>query len=129
MRAFGLILTFWCCVVGLDADETKSSIQNGLLQKFFSLQQPSDLSPEDQLSATSNRLQANFDLWLQSPDAYNHKALSECAIFPEGRVYPFAIPALAYANQALTAPAQRNHSAAQMQKFDTHKFPRIGANH
>jgi hypothetical protein len=77
----------------------------------------SSLGTEEVLKVNASRLREQFDQWLKEPDAYHQRALRECSAFPEGRIYPFAIPALAYANMALGDAKQRQHSAAQMQKL------------
>jgi hypothetical protein len=78
---------------------------------------PSSLSTEEVLKVNASRLREQFDQWLKEPNAYHQRALCECSAFPEGRIYPFAIPALAYANMGLGDAKQRQHCAAQMQKL------------
>jgi hypothetical protein len=78
---------------------------------------PSSPSTEEVLEVNASRLREQFDQWLKEPDAYRQRALRECSAFPEGRIYPFAIPALGYANMGLGDAKQREHSAAQMQKL------------
>ena len=77
----------------------------------------STLSTEDALKVNSSRLLERFDQWLKEPNVYHRRALRECSVFPEGRIYPFAIPALAYANVGLGDANERKHCAAQMQKL------------
>jgi len=78
---------------------------------------PSSLSTDEVLKVNASRLREQFDQRLKEPEAYHQRALRECSAFPEGRIYPFAIPALAYANVGLGDAKQRQHSAAQMQKL------------
>jgi len=78
---------------------------------------PSSLSAEEVLKVNASTLREQFDHSLKEPDAYRQRALRECSPFPEGRIYPFAIPALGYANMGLGDAKQRQHSAAQMQKL------------
>ena len=78
---------------------------------------PSSLSTEEVLKVNASTLREQFDHWLKEPEAYRHRALRECSLFPEGRIYPFAIPALGYGNMGLGDAKQRQHSAAQMQKL------------
>src|ERR1017187_10257013 len=61
----------------------------------------SALSTEEALKVNASRLRERFDQWLKEPNAYHQRALRECSAFPEGRIYPFAIPALGYANVGL----------------------------
>ena len=77
---------------------------------------PSSLSTEEVLEVNASRLREQFDQWLKEPDAYYQRALRECSEFPEGRIYPFAVPALGYANLGLGDAKKRQHSAAKMQK-------------
>jgi hypothetical protein len=78
---------------------------------------PSSLNTEQVLKFNANTLREQFDDWLNDPDTYRQRALRECSVFPEGRMYPFAIPALGYANLGLGDAKQRQHCAAQMQKL------------
>ena len=77
----------------------------------------SALSTEETLKVNASRLRERFDEWLEEPNVYSRRALLECSAFPEGRIYPFAIPALAYANLGLGAANERKHCAAQMRKL------------
>lgn len=72
---------------------------------------------ESVLSNTTARLLIHFDKLLQEPAVYRPKALLECGMFPEGRIYPFAIPAMAYANLALAEPGKRQEYSVQMEKL------------
>ena len=78
---------------------------------------PSSLNTEQVLKFNANTLREQFDDWLNDPDTYRQRALRECSVSPEGRMYPFAIPALGYANLGLGDAKQRQHCAAQMQKL------------
>jgi len=77
----------------------------------------SALSTEETLKVNGSRLRERFDEWLEEPNVYSRRALLECSAFPEGRIYPFAIPALAYANLGLGDANERKHCAVQMQKL------------
>ncbi len=77
----------------------------------------SALSTEETLKVHGSKLRERFDEWLEEPNVYSRRALLECSAFPEGRIYPFALPALGYANLALSDENERNHCAAQMQKL------------
>lgn len=69
------------------------------------------------LQKHQRRLREEFDDWLQQPEAFRTRVLAECGAFPEGRIYSFAIPALAYANLGLAHPQDRRRCADQMQKL------------
>jgi hypothetical protein len=71
----------------------------------------------DVIETLAGRLRKQFDTWLEHPDLYAKKALAECRIFPEGAVYPFAIPAMAYANIAHKNKSQLPHAERQMRKL------------
>jgi len=77
----------------------------------------SALSTEEALKVNASRLRERFDEWLAEPNVYSRRALLECSAFPEGRIYPFAIPALGYANLGLGDENERQHCAVQMQKL------------
>ena len=83
---------------------------------------PSSLSTEEVLKVNASRLREQFDQWLEEPDAYRQRALRECSLFPEGRMYPFAIPALGYANMGLGDSKQLQRK----QRHDRVKVPRVG---
>jgi hypothetical protein len=78
---------------------------------------PSSLSTEEVLKVNASTLREQFDHWLKEPDTYRQRAMRECSPFPEGQIYPFALPALGYANLGLGDAKQRQHCAAQMQKL------------
>ena len=88
-----------------------------LLKKVAEQSTLSTVSPDDVLEVNTRRLREHFDTWLKEPNTYRQRVLRECRVFPEGRIYPFAIPALAYANLALCDAEQRQHSASQMRKL------------
>jgi hypothetical protein len=50
------------------------------------------------LQNAQDRLREQFDRWLQEPNDYQKRAVAECSVFPEGEIYPFALPALGYCN-------------------------------
>ena len=64
--------------------------------------------PAQVIDSVAQRLRREFDTWLEKPEAYRQRALKDRAIFPEGGIYPFAIPAMAYANLAFKNPAERD---------------------
>jgi hypothetical protein len=88
-----------------------------LLKIFSAAAATNAANPDATLDAVARRLRDHFDAMLADPIAYRRRARRECEVFPEGKVYPFAIPALAYANLGLKDPPQRDHSAAQMRKL------------
>ncbi len=65
------------------------------------------------------RLQADlrkqFDQYMERPAEYAARVRRECAAFPEGDLFPYVLPALAYAHLAASdagaAPAAREHMA------------------
>lgn len=69
------------------------------------------------IDSVAQRIRGDFDAWLEHPEAYRERALKECGIFPEGCIYPFAIPAMAYANLAFKNPAEKASSQKQMRKL------------
>jgi hypothetical protein len=59
-------------------------------------------------------LHRKFDGWLEDPGAYRVKVLAECEQFPEGRIYPFLIPAVAYCNLAVRGEVAKAEASMRM---------------
>jgi hypothetical protein len=68
----------------------------------------------DTLDATRRLLLERFDGYLKEPKAYARLALDECAQFPEGDLFPFVFPAMAYSNLALAGATDRQHARQQI---------------
>jgi len=70
----------------------------------------------DPLAAVRRALTAEFDGLLRDPNAYAETVRRQCRGFPEGDLFPYVLPACAYANLALAekdhAPAARTRMAA-----------------
>lgn len=77
------------------------------------------------LVSITQQLQNHFDKMLQQPAQYEKIAIAECRMFPEGMIYPFAFPALAYTNLALKDRQLLPHARLQMQKLIELLLPRI----
>jgi hypothetical protein len=77
----------------------------------------SDTSPARVVAGVAQRLRRGFDAWLEKPEASRSRVLKDCDIVPAGRLYPFAIPAPAYANLAFKNSAERAPAKKQMRKF------------
>jgi len=85
------------------------------LEQLVAKQAPAaNVDPGRTLAGTTRTLRDEFNRWLEQPARYRARALRECSVFPEGRVYPFAIPALAYANLGIAYPRQRDYAAGRM---------------
>ncbi|MFG0250413.1 MAG: hypothetical protein ACF8OB_16125 [Phycisphaeraceae bacterium JB051] len=69
------------------------------------------------LKATAEKLRVTFDDLLRDPQAYRELALKDCAVFPEGRLYPFTLPTMGYANMAMAGEIEKAHAIKQMQKL------------
>ncbi|HAI11310.1 MAG TPA: hypothetical protein DCM28_06360 [Phycisphaerales bacterium] len=67
-----------------------------------------------------------FDLWLEEPQQYQAMALKECGVFPEGRLYPFILPAMAYANMAISGDLDKDLAAKQMRHLLDMAIPQVG---
>lgn len=74
-------------------------------------------SSDEILGNARLRLQKQFDKWLQQPQEYAKLALGECSVFPEGEIYPFALPAMAYCNLALRNPQRKPETALKVAKL------------
>ncbi|MCF6174652.1 MAG: hypothetical protein L3J71_02675 [Victivallaceae bacterium] len=69
------------------------------------------------IAVATDHLLKEFDRWLEHPKRYKIIALKECKGFPEGKLYPFTIPALAYTNLALSGKIKQEHAARQIRKL------------
>lgn len=75
---------------------------------------PPAITPSQIHADARARLQQQFDTWLKEPIPYRSLAIRECDMFPEGRIYPFVIPALAYANLAIAGQIDKDHAIEKM---------------
>lgn len=66
---------------------------------------------------TVRTLVGEFDTHLEDPAAYRRRVHKDCERFPEGDLFPFTFPAIAYAQLALRDPAYRDHARRQMTKL------------
>lgn len=74
--------------------------------------------PEDAaLGRMRDQLQREFDALLVAPQIYKARVERECARLPEAKLYPYALPALAYANLAIRKPETSGHARGQMVKL------------
>ncbi|MFH1530414.1 MAG: hypothetical protein ABIK09_06730 [Pseudomonadota bacterium] len=64
--------------------------------------------------ATVRTLIQRFDGYLEDPGAYGRRVRDQCRRFPEGDLFPFTFPALAYGHLALRDPGYRDHALRQM---------------
>lgn len=53
------------------------------------------------------RLRSRFIAMLADPIAYDRTVATECGTFPEGRIYPYALPAMAFAQSIIASPKER----------------------
>lgn len=60
-------------------------------------------------------MQANYESWLADPSIYKRKVEAECGLFPEGHLYPYFLPAMAFAHLASQQP---EHAAAYLAKAE-----------
>ena len=94
--------------VSFHTDAQPSARQAALAEAF------AKAVPAEVIDSVARRLRREFDVWLEKPEAYRRRALNDCAIFPEGGIYPFAIPAMAYANIAFKNPAETDQAQPRM---------------
>ena len=87
-----------------------------------------DVSPTQILAKATTTLIRTFDDLLKDPARYDAQAIRECGLFPEGRLYPFAIPALGYANLALSGKANKTYCILQMRKLIDLMLPHVVQN-
>ena len=74
-------------------------------------------SIENIISSTKNRLIVDFNRYLELPEKYQERVKKNCGFFPEGDLFPYIYPALAYVNVALKDPNQLENSRVQSRKL------------
>ncbi len=100
-----------CALAGSEQKIDKNANLKNLLKTF----KPSaSISSDQAIELISNSLMAEFDRFLQQPELYKKRVLKECSIFPEGDIYPFLLPSMAYANIAVKKPELKAHCIKQM---------------
>jgi len=66
------------------------------------------------LTALGKKLATQFDALLADPKSYRGRVSRECRRFPEGDIFPYTLPAIAWANLALSDPDRRKDALEHM---------------
>lgn len=74
-------------------------------------------SAEQTLTDTQSRLLADFNGYLKTSGDYKKLVEENCSLFPEGDLFPYVYPTLAYVNIALKDSSQRKNSVLQAEKL------------
>ncbi len=92
-----------------------------------SLEAPEGLvtSTATEWETTVRSLISNFDGYLEDPATYERRVRKQCRRFPEGDLFPFTFPALAYGQIALRDPGYRDHARRQMAKLLDLAIPNV----
>lgn len=98
------------CLLGADIDGAR---RTACLVQERGKDRPAgnDHSP---LSVLRRKLTKQFDAYMAAPKRYRTKVLRECNRFPEGDILPYTLPAIAYANLAISDPRRRTESLKRM---------------
>jgi hypothetical protein len=75
------------------------------------------VEPKKVLQNARDRLREQFDSWLKQPSEYRNRAVGECSVFPEGDIYPFALPAMAYCDLARRQSPLKTQATANAAKL------------
>jgi hypothetical protein len=70
--------------------------------------------PPAGLAELAARLEKGFDGWLADPAAYETTVRRECRRYPEGDLFPYTLPAMAYAQGVYADPSRRAQALARM---------------
>jgi len=71
--------------------------------------------PSDTYTPTvRGKLARQFDALTADPKSYRARVLKECGRFPEGDIFPYILPAIAYANMTLSDPLRRTKTLKKM---------------
>ena len=70
--------------------------------------------PDHPLDLVRGDLAQRFDQLLDDPAAYRRRVHDECRRFPEGDLFPYTLPAMAYAETARTDPTKREAALPRM---------------
>jgi len=112
-----LILTL-VLATGVPVRITAQDAETGPQRREAAQTQSSEsLSPDEILGPIREELLAQFDDYLKSPEDYRKRVTRECAVFPEGDLFPYVYPAMAYVNVALEDPTRQEHCARQARKL------------
>ena len=68
---------------------------------------PAGRDDNKSLTAVRKKLARQFDALVAEPKSYQAGVSRECRRFPEGDIFPYTLPAIAYANLALSDPGRR----------------------
>ncbi|GHC09560.1 hypothetical protein [Cerasicoccus arenae] len=67
---------------------------------------------EQQRQRATAMITANYERWLKDPAAFRKLVDDECGLFPEGQLYPYFLPAMAFAQLSTSDTARsREHLA------------------
>jgi hypothetical protein len=86
-----------------------------------------DISSRDVLNAVSTQLERQFDDYLRSPQDYRAQVERSARAFPEGDLFPYIYPGLAYVNLGLQLPEKKEHAAAQVRSLIDLVIPNVAS--
>ncbi|MEM7180543.1 MAG: hypothetical protein AAF518_06500 [Spirochaetota bacterium] len=94
----------------ISSNDSPKDFQQTVTTEVETVQQfPTTLSPNP-LVATKQLLLKNFDAYLSDPENFAKLVAKECSDFPEGDLFPYIFPAMAYTNLALAGTIDRQHA-------------------
>lgn len=97
-------------------EKSTPKANDNLIKIFQQMQFKKDNFPAKKVVDTVTQyLLAEFDGYLKKPELYKKRVRKECSIFPEGTIYPYLIPAMAYAHLALKEPKMKPHALKQIE--------------
>lgn len=83
------------------------------------------MSPDEVLQKIRQHLGTQFDAYLNDPKDYEQRVTRQCGIFPEGDLFSYIYPAMAYVNLALQNPKRKAHCVRQAQKLIDLAIPSV----
>ncbi len=104
----GLILFYVAFIEASEVKQPLGSLSNTANKK---------LTTEQVLNSIRIRLLSDFNRRLKNPQVYEKYVIKSSGLFPEGDLFPYIYPALAYVNIALKDPAQKANSIRNAKKL------------
>jgi hypothetical protein len=77
------------------------------------------------LESVTARLQRQFDAHLEDPRRYVRHVVEEARQFPEGDLFPYLFPAMAYANLAISGRMEKTEALGKMAAFIDLAIPSV----
>ena len=117
LSILALSLHFMGCQATVETRETGSTARPSAVDASIEPQEAAVETKRAEPTALDHlrsQLAERFDRWADDPTEYAARVRSECRRFPEGDLFPFTLPAMAYAQMVYEEPARRGAALERM---------------